>query len=360
MNSKVMRIEQLKAFCEEAFSRLGFNRSDSTIITDVLLLSDLFGIDSHGINRIKMYHQQIKAGYIDIASQPEIVMETPVSAVIDGKRGMGQLVSDNAMRVAIEKAKTSGVGLVTVRNSNHYGIAGYYSLMASNEGLIGVSMTNSLAAVVPTFGKTPMMGTNPIAFSFPATPHPFNFDSATSVVSVGKIEVFNKLEKSIPFGWGLNSEGMDEHNPAAVLKSVFSGKSGLHPLGGGKEEHGGHKGYGFSMIVEILCSIISMGTTSNHVEKTDGTSGVCHFFAAIDPKIFGDPTAIQKHLENYLDEIRNSEKAMDKERIYIHGEKEAESYLLRKASGIVIHSKTLSEMSELSDELGMDFNAYFQ
>lgn len=360
MNSKVIRIEQLRAFCEETFSRLGFNRADSTIITDVLLLSDLFGIDSHGINRMKMYHQQVKAGYIDIASKPEIVMETPVSAVIDGKRGMGQLVSNHAMKIAIQKAKTSGVGLVTVRNSNHYGIAGYYSLMASNEGLIGISMTNSLAAVVPTFGKTQMMGTNPIAFSYPATPHPFNFDSATSVVSVGKIEVYDKLNKPVPFGWGLNSDGIDEHNPAEVLKSVFSGKSGLHPLGGGSEEFGGHKGYGFSMIVEILCSIISMGTTSNHVEKTDGTSGVCHFFAAIDPKIFGDPTAIQKHLENYLKEIRNSDKAYGNERIYTHGEKEAESYIQRKASGIVIHPKTMSEMNEISNELGMDFNSYFQ
>jgi LDH2 family malate/lactate/ureidoglycolate dehydrogenase len=360
MDSKIIRSEKLRDFCEEAFFKLGFNSDDSTIITDVILLSDLFGIDSHGINRIKMYYQHIKAGYIDISSQPEIIMETPVSAVIDGRKGMGQLVSNIAMKVAIEKAKTSGIGLVTVRNSNHYGIAGYYSLMASNEGLIGISMTNSLAAVVPTFSKTPMLGTNPIAFSFPTTPQPFLFDSATSVVSVGKIEVYNNLNKPIPFGWGLNSDGIDEHNPVEVLKSVFSGKSGLHPLGGGSEEFGGHKGYGFSMVVEILSSIISLGTTSNHVEKIDGNAGVCHFFAAIDPKIFGDPIAIQKHFEIYLDEIRNSEKADGQNRIYIHGEKEAESFLRRQADGIVISEKTLDQLVSIANEVNANIIEYLE
>lgn len=351
--------DRLKKFCEEVFCKMGFNNEDSTIITDVLILSDLFGIDSHGINRLSMYVQQLQAGYIDIQAQPEIVFQTPVSAVIDGKKGMGQLVSNIAMKVAIEKAKMSGVALVTVRNSNHYGIAGYYSLMASDEGMIGLSMTNSLAAVVPTHGKEPMLGTNPIAFSFPAHPHPFLFDSATSVVSVGKIEVYDRLNKSIPLGWGLNSEGRDEQNPIEVLKSVFSGASGLHPLGGGSEEFGGHKGYGFSMIVEILSSIISMGTTSNHIEKNEGTSGVCHFFMVIDPKIFGDPTVITKHFEHYLNEIRDSRKADPQARIYTHGEKEAESFRQRRTEGLYINEKTFVELKKIADSMGVDFETYF-
>ena len=358
MKSKIVGAVKLRMFCEEVFCRLGFKKEESTIITDVLILSDLFGIDSHGINRLNMYAQQLKAGYINIHSQPEIIFQTPVSAVIDGNKGMGQLVSNIAMKLAIEKAKASGIAMVTVRNSNHYGIAGYYSLMASNEQMIGLSMTNSLAAVVPTYGKVPMLGTNPIAFSFPATPYPFSFDSATSVVSVGKIEIYDKLNHSIPLGWGLNSDGFDEQNPAEVLKSVFSGNSGLHPLGGGNEETGGHKGYGFSMIVEILTSIISLGTTSNHIEKHDGTSGVCHFFMAIDPKIFGDPNTISNHFQNYLSEIRNSQKAMNQDRIYIHGEKEAESYRRRIFEGIVIHEKTLIEMQQLAQSLGMNFASY--
>lgn len=359
MTMKLIQIEALRRFCEEVFTRLGFKREDSIIISDVLLLSDLFSIESHGINRMGMMYQQIKRGYIDPNAQPAIIMETPVSAVIDGKQGMGQLVSSFAMKVAISKAKVSGIGLVTVRNSNHYGIAGYYSLMASNEGFIGISMTNSLAAVVPTYGKEPMLGTNPIAFSFPANPSPFLFDSATSVVSVGKIEVYDRLSKPIPLGWGLNMDGKDEQNPAEVLKSVFSSKSGLHPLGGGSENFGGHKGYGFSMVVEILSSIISLGTTSNHVEKIDGNAGVCHFFAAIDPKIFGDPIAIQKHLETYLNEIRSSEKADGQSRIYTHGEKEAESFVRLKSEGIEVNEKTLVEIKELAESLGMDLKTYF-
>lgn len=359
MGTHLLTYDELKVFCEAAFHRFGFNEHDSSVITDVLLLADLYGIDSHGTNRIVMYHDQIRSGYIDIGAKPQIVSETPVSAVIDGMSGMGQLVSEFAMKKAIALAKSSGIGLVTVRNSNHYGIAGYYSLMACNEGLLGISMTNSLAAVVPTFGRVPMLGTNPFAFSFPAVPQPFHFDASTSVVTVGKAEVSNKLGKALPVGWGINSEGHDELDPSALLKGIYAGIAGLHPLGGGTEEHGGHKGYGFSMVVEILSSILSGGTTSNHVEEVEGKSGVCHFFAAIDPRIFGDPARIQKKLEIFLEELRNSQKADCKGRIYTHGEKEAESYTMRIEEGIPVNEKTVEEMRDLADYLKMDFYRYF-
>ena len=359
MSYQVLYYNDLKYFCEEAFERFGFNKKDSAFITDVLLLSDLYGIDSHGTQRIVMYHDLINGGNIDIDAQPEIVMETPVSAVIDGKRGMGHLIARYAAETAIEKAKLSGIGIVTVRNSNHYGIAGYYSKMACNEGLIGISMTNSRVSVVPTFSKTPMLGTNPFAFCIPANPQPFNFDAATSVVPIGKIEVYNKEEKPIPLGWGMNVDGYDETDPAEVLKGVLSGKSGVHPVGGGTEEFGGHKGYGYAMVVEIFCSILSMGTTSNHIMEKAGQSGICHFIAAIDPKIFGDPSAIQRHLETYLDEIRHSEKAAGRERIYTHGEKEAEAYAKRMKDGILVNNNTISEMKNLADDLNMDLYQYF-
>lgn len=359
MSSNVLHYDELKRFCQEAFGGFGFNEKDSAVITDVLLLSDLYGIDSHGTNRIVMYHELIKDGNIDIEAQPEIVMETPVSAVIDGKRGMGQLVACYAAETAIAKAKTSGIGLVTVRNSNHYGIAGYYSLMACREGLLGISMTNSRVSVLPTFGKTPMMGTNPFAISIPATPQPFNFDVATSVVPIGKVELYNKLGKQLPLGWGMNVEGLDETDPAKILEGIPFGRSGVHPVGGGTEEFGGHKGYGFSMVVEIFCSILSMGTTSNHIMEEKGQSGICHFIAAIDPKIFGDPSAIQEHLESYLDEIRNSEKATGRERIYTHGEKEVEAYAKRMEEGIPVNDKTIEEMKALADYLHMDLCQYF-
>ncbi|ETA79272.1 Ldh family oxidoreductase [Youngiibacter fragilis] len=359
MSINLLTYDNLKIFCEAAFHRFGFNEHDSAVITDVLLLADLYGIDSHGTNRIVMYHDQIRAGYIDIGAKPLIVSETPVSAVIDGMSGMGQLVSKFAMKKAIALAKTSGIGLVTVRNSNHYGIAGYYSLMACNEGFLGISMTNSLAAVVPTFGRVPMLGTNPFAFSFPAVPQPFHFDASTSVVTVGKAEVSGKTGKALPVGWGINADGYDELDPSALLRGIYAGTAGLHPLGGGTEEHGGHKGYGFSMVVEILSSIMSGGTTSNHVEKEEGKSGVCHFFAAIDPKIFGNPAVIQNKLEIFLEELRNSMKADGKDRIYTHGEKEAESYTRRIEEGIPVNEKTVEEMKDLADYLKMDFYRYF-
>lgn len=358
MSIHLMRYEELKVFCEAAYQGFGFSLSQSELITDVLLLADLYGIDSHGTNRIVMYHEQIQAGFIDNQAIPEIVMETQVSAVVDGKRGMGQLVANFATDLAIQKAKKSGIGLVTVRNSNHYGIAGYYSLRVTKEGLIGISMTNSKVSVTPTFGKQPMMGTNPFAFSFPAQPQPFNFDVATSVVSVGKVEVYNKLGKELPLGWGMNSDGVDDIDAARVLQDVMDGKSGMHPLGGGTEEFGGHKGYGFSMVVEIFSSILSMGTTSNKTEQ-DGTAGICHFFAAIDPKIFGDPGAISHHLEEYLNEIRNSDKAVGQGRIFTHGEKEVESYNNRIQTGIPVNEKTILEMKAVAKDLGMDFYEYF-
>ncbi len=358
METVLYQYKDLKAFCEEAFIRFGFSEGDSEIITDVLLKADLYGIDSHGTNRIVLYHEQIRNGFIDVTARPQIVLETPVSCVIDGHQAMGQLVSVYAMEQAIARAGISGVGLVTVRNSNHYGIAGYYSRMAERVGFIGVAMTNSLKAVVPTFGRLPMLGTNPIALTVPSDQTPFHFDGSTSVVTAGKIEVRSKLGESIPAGWAMNGQGLDEEDPAVVLDHMTQGLSGLHPLGGGTETLGGHKGYGFSMMAEIFSSILSQGTTSNHVEEGD-RAGVCHFFAAIDPSIFGDADAIRHHLETYLNEIRESPKASGADRIYIHGEKEEEAYGIRLREGIRINARTLEEMKAVAEDLGMDFGQYF-
>lgn len=352
--------EELKHFCEGAFQRFGFPQEDSAFITDTLLKSDLFGITSHGTNRIGMYHGQIRQGLIDCEAVPQVVFETPVSAVVDGNRGMGQLVSRFAMEKAMALAKKSGIGLVSVRNSNHFGIAGYYSLMASERGYLGMAMTNSLAAVVPTFGRIPMLGTNPLAFTFPASPAPFHFDASTSVVTVGKIEVAEKMGKTLPLGWGIGAEGKEEQNPSALLQSIYAGTSGLHPLGGGTEEFGGHKGYGISMMVEILTSILSLGTPSHLVEKEEGQAGVCHFFAAIDPKIFGDPQAIQQHLSGYLEALRQSPKTFGQERIYIHGEKEREAYAVRILEGVPVTEGSWNEMRILAEDLGLKMEEYFQ
>ena len=165
----------LKQFCTDAFRTFGFSEAEADVIQDVLLTADLYGIESHGMQRMVRYHKCIAKDMIHIDAVPEVVFETPISAVIDGHDCMGQLVSKQAMDMAIAKAKTSGVGIVSVRNSNHYGIAGYYAQMASKEGLMGFSCTNSEAIMVPTFGKKAMLGSNPIAVAFPAEPYDFLF-----------------------------------------------------------------------------------------------------------------------------------------------------------------------------------------
>ena len=177
------KYETLHAFCMEAFEKFGFTEAEANIIQDVLLTSDLYGIESHGMQRMVRYHKCIEKGMIHVDAKPEVVFETPVSAVIDGHDGMGQLIGHKAMTLAIEKAKQSGVGIVSVRNSNHYGIAGYYAKMACREGLIGFSCTNSEAIMVPTNGRLAMLGSNPIACAMPAEPYDFFFDASTTVVT---------------------------------------------------------------------------------------------------------------------------------------------------------------------------------
>ena len=351
-------VELLDRFCIDAFTKIGFSSDESRIITDVLLMSDLYGIESHGMQRVVRYHKGIEKGLIDIHAVPEVVFETPVSAVIDAHDSMGQLVGHAAMKKAIEKAKTTGIGIVSVRNSNHYGIAGYYAKMACDEGLIGFSGTNSEAIMVPTFGRLAMIGSNPIAVSMPAEPYPFFFDCSTTVVTRGKLEMYNKMEKPLPDGWALDRDGHDSNDAADVLSNIVAKNGGgIMPLGGSKEVSGSHKGYGYGMICEIFSSILSMGTTSNYCMK--GKSGICHFFAAIDPKIFGDADAIREHLSTYLEELRQSPKAEGAQRIYTHGEKEVYAIADRRANGIPVNVNTVREMIEFAKFVGLDPKEYF-
>ena len=297
--------KELEKFCNDAFAKIGFSAEESKIISDVLLLSDLYGIESHGMQRIARYHNGIKKGLIKIDAKPEIVFETPVSAVIEGHDGMGQLLSHYAMELAIEKAKKSGIAIVNVRNSNHFGIAGYYAKMACDQGMFGMAMTNSEAIMVPTFARKAMLGSNPIAIALPAEPYDFFFDASTTVVTRGKLEVYNKMGKPLPEGWALDAQGKPTTDAAMVLKNIVAkAGGGIMPLGGATEQTGSHKGYGYGMFCEIFSSILSMGVTSNHTH-TDGKGGTCHGFMAVDPKIFGDPAAIKEHFSTFLQELRN-------------------------------------------------------
>ena len=350
--------EQLKKFCDDCFMKFGFTEEASNIITDVLLLSDLYGIESHGMQRLARYHKGIEKGLIKVDAKPEVVFETPVSAVIEGNDGMGQLISHKAMNIAIEKAKKSGMAVVTVRNSNHFGIAGYYAKMACDAGLMGLAFTNSEAIMVPTFGRLAMLGSNPIALAMPAEPYDFFFDASTTVVTRGKLEIYNKLGKPLPEGWALNAQGKGSTDAKDVLANIVAKNGGgIMPLGGETEQSGSHKGYGYGMFCEIFTSILSMGMTSNHTH-TNGKGGTCHGFIAIDPNIFGDAYAIKEHLSTFLKELRESPKSEGADRIYTHGEKEIFAKADRLKNGINVNINTVAEMFDMCKYVGLDPVAY--
>ncbi len=343
----------LVQYCVKVFQGYGFTEAESEQITDVLLAADLAGIESHGIQRLIRYHKEITEGMVKTDARPEVVFETPLSAVIEGHDCMGQLLGVQAMEMAIAKAKKSGFGFVTARNSNHYGIAGYYARMAVKEGLIGMSMTNTEAILVPTFGRQAMLGTNPIAFAMPAQPVPYVFDAATTVVPRGKLEVYAKRGSGLPAGWALDETGHDSTDPDRVLSNIINKTGGgILPLGGSGEATGGYKGYGFAMLCEIATAIFSGGTTSNYIYKTPGSSNIAQCYIAMDHGMFGDKAEIEANLSRYLQEVRESAKAEGEERIYIHGEKEAEAAVRVKAEGVSLNEKTYAEMQMIAEYTG--------
>ena len=345
--------EKLVRFCVESFKGYGFNEEEAKQITDVLLEADLSGIESHGVQRMIRYHKEITSGMVKLDAKPEIVFETPLSAVIEGNDAMGQTLGVQAMKLAIEKAKKSGFGMVTVRNSNHYGVAGYYSRMAAEEGLIGMSMTNTEAIMVPTFGKQAMLGTNPIAFAMPADPTPFSFDAATTVVPRGKLEVYVKRGNGLPLGWALDEKGQDSDDADRVLKNIIAKTGGgILPLGGSGEMTSGYKGYGFAMLCEIATAILSGGTTSNYIYKTPGRANIAHCFIALDHGMFGDKKEIEANFSKFLQEVRDSAKAEGQDRIYIHGEKEAEAKERVLREGVYLNDKTYEEMKMIGEFTG--------
>lgn len=353
--------ETLKALCCEAFCKFGFCQDDAAQITDVLLLADLYNIKSHGTQRLVRYHKAIERGSVAVNAKPEIVFETPVSAVIDGHAGMGQLIATYATKLAIQKAKQVGMAFVTVRNSNHFGIAGYYSKMACDEGLIGLSATNSESIMVHTGSKQALLGSNPIAFAMPAEPYPFWFDAATTVIPKGKLEVYNKEDKPLHGGWAVDRTGKEADNAKAVLGCIDGhlGVGGILPVGGSEEASGSHKGYGFSMICELLCSIMSGGATSNHHVRAPGVgAGTCHAFIVIDPAVFGNPDELKRNLSIFMQELRDAKRADENIPIYTHGEKEIKVMKKLLADGIDVDITTVAEMKNMCDYLGMDSKKY--
>jgi L-2-hydroxycarboxylate dehydrogenase (NAD+) len=353
--------ENLRLFSQRVMMAVGASEDDAFHVADNLVVSNLRGIDSHGVGRLKRYVEGTRLGYIIPDARPTVTKESPVIANVDAHNGLGQPAGVFGMELAIKKALGMGVGIVTVFGSNHFGFAGYYAMMALKDGLVGISMTNSEPLVVPTFSKNAMVGTNPIALAAPTERNrPWVLDMATSVVPSGKLEVYNRLGKDIPLGWATNEEGVGTTCPSEVLRNMYggSGKGGICPLGGEGELHGGHKGYGLAVMVEVLCGIISGANYARNVSfMREGKAKfprVGHFFMALDPKYFIDPESFQERMDDLIDRLTASEKASGQTRVYVHGEKEFEMYDHRIRHGIPIDPKTAESLLGFSKEFDIE------
>jgi len=302
----------------------------------------------------KLYYDRIKAGLIPTKTNIEIVNETPTTAVIDGHSGLGMVVSTKSMGLAIKKAKELGLGMVVVRNSAHYGFAGYYSLMATANNMIGITGTNTVYSVAPTFGVESVLGTNPLTFGIPSDEEfPFCIDCATTVKSIGGLEMYERAGEKIPSGLVINKDGKSITNSYQIRNKIKNGIAALLPLGGIGETTAGYKGYGYATVVEILSTALQEGKFG---QKTydDRASHLGHFFIAINISAFIDPEIFKKITGNILRNIRCSKKAPGEKRIYTPGEKEYISWLERKNKGAPINKKIQKQILDIQKELGLN------
>ncbi len=350
-------------FMVDAFKGVGVPADDAEIVVDVLLESDRRGIESHGCNRIKpVYIDRINAGIQQPVTNYEIVKETETTAVVDGHDGMGQVIGYKSMKMAIEKAKKYGMGMVVVRNSCHYGIAGYYATMAAKAGCIGMTGTNARPSVAPTFGVEGMFGTNPLTIGIP-TDEDFDFviDCATSITQNGKIEYYERIGEDVHPGTVIDIDGNPvEGDSGVALKKIRQGTAALTTLGGIGEALGGYKGYGYAMVVELLSSVLQDG---NYGKALDGKGPngelvpyhLGHFFIAIDTNHFLGEELTRKKAGEIIRSVRASKKAPGQDHIYTAGEKEWNVWLSRKDSGVPINEAVQKEISKVRDDLGLSY-----
>ena len=350
-------------FVTDAFVGYGIPRDEAEMCTDVLLESDKRGIESHGCNRFKpIYLDRIKAGIQSPTTNFEILKETETTAVVDGHNGMGQVIGTKAMQMAIDKAKKYGMGMVVVRNSCHYGIAGYYTSMATEQGCIGMTGTNARPSVAPTFGTEGMFGTNPFTLGVPSDEaFDFNFDCATSITQNGKIEYYARIDEPVHPGTIINIDGTPvEGDAGEALKKIRGGTAALTTLGGIGEALGGYKGYGFAMFVEFLSSVLQDGEYGKALDGKDEEGNIRpyhlgHFFIAIDTNHFLGEDICRKKTGDIIRTIRASRKAPGEDRIYIAGEKEYEIWKEREPHGVPINESVQGEINAVRDELGLDY-----
>ena len=359
--------ELMNSFLVDAFSGYGVPEEDAKICADVLLESDRRGIESHGCNRFKaIYIDRIIKGTLLPTTKIEIVKETPTTVVMDAHDGMGMVASHKMMKMLIEKARTYGMAGGAIRNSTHYGIAGYWATMASKEGMVGLTGTNARPSIAPTFGIENMMGTNPLTFALPTDEEfPFCIDCATSIAQRGKIEYYAREGKATPSGMVISEDGHSMTDSEEILKALVDGTAALAPLGGIGEELGGYKGYGYAAVVEILSAALAGGRfmkalTGVSPEGKPQMYHLSHFFFVIDPDAFCGRETFKKIAGNICRALRASKKAPGQNRIYTAGEKEYLAWLDRKDKGVPVGKTIQKELLSVRDALKLPYRFDFE
>ncbi|MDB5014775.1 MAG: Ldh family oxidoreductase [Daejeonella sp.] len=353
----------LRTFTESVFLKMGCSEEHAQLAADVLIKSDLRGIDSHGVARLSGYVRLWQKNRINPTPNIRIVHETPTTATIDGDAGLGLVVAPFAMKVAIEKAKIYGSGWVAIRNSNHFGIAGYHALMAVEQEMIGFAMTNASPLVAPTFSNERLLGTNPMCYAFPAGKYPpVVADLATSAAANGKLEIAQRSGKDVPDGWIQDGNGQSSIDPHELKKG-----GSLLPLGSDRE-HGSHKGFALSATVDILSAVLSGANYGPWVPPfvafleppTDPVGlGIGHFLGAMRVDGFRPIEEFKNHMDNWISRFKSASTISHEQKVIIPGEPELEAEQERKVSGIPIIDvvvKDLNVLAEMMELKGLDIN----
>lgn len=355
MTERLYPLMVLERFTEEVFRKIGCPEDDVKKATDVLLSADLRGVDSHGIARLTGYVRLTENGRVNTSPHIKIVHESPSTAVIDGDAGLGLVVAPYAMNIAIEKAALAGTGWVSVRNSNHFGIAGIHAMMALPHDMIGIAMTNASALVAPTFSTERMLGTNPVAVAIPAgTEPPFVADMATTTAANGKLEILQRKNEDAPDGWLQDKDGLPS-NKATELKEGGA----LLPLGSDRE-HGSHKGYALGSIVDIFSAVLSGASYGPWAppfpayvpmpENMPG-KGLGHFFGAMRIDAFQKAEDFKRQMDNWIGRFRQAKPAPGHSHVLIPGDPERETDAIRRREGIPVHPAVIKDLDELSAHL---------
>ncbi|WP_425392527.1 Ldh family oxidoreductase [Ekhidna sp.] len=353
----IFSAEELRQFAKNIFIKIGCPEDEAKQAADVLVSADLRGVDSHGVARLSGYIRLHEKERLNSTPDIKIVHETPSTAVVDGDLGLGLVVGPHAMKIAIEKAKNVGSGWVSVKNSNHYGIAGYHAMMALEADCIGISLTNASPLVSPTFSKERLLGTNPISIAIPTKNQPpFVLDMATTTAANGKLEVLQRKGQDAPEGWLQDKEG----HITTDAKGLMKGGS-MRPLGGDRE-HGSHKGYALGAVVDILSAVLSGANYGPWVPPfvafidpapNPVGEGLGHFFGAMRIDAFRDGEEFKSHMDNWIERFRASETVNPEEKVLIPGDPEREMTADRLKNGIDLLDPVVEDLNELGEKLGV-------